>query len=267
MAKAVKRLFDYLCDCDNLPVMTRTKTPERVAKALEMRATGLTRQAIADELGISEATCRQWTDPARYETRKRQAIAWTKANACKVNQRMAERRKLFTQEQRDTQAARQRARYASDPRVRARLRKLAAKYRQTAQGRLGSKARLMVLAFADRMSAMFTPLMQAITGLTREQFTERFSEQGHFDHITPVCAFDLTNPEHLVRCNFVTNLRIVSPRTNGLKGSKGRDIDVMTLPWSQNPDALIQAQAFISRQLAYLDKQERQGQFAGDASR
>jgi len=97
--------------------------------------------------------------------------------------------------------------------------------------------------------------MEAITGLTREQYTSLFQAEGESDHIIPLCAFDLTNPHHLVRAAHQSNLQILPVRSNQIKGrSIPPNLDIMSLRWSENQLALDLATTFISSQLAKLDK-------------
>jgi hypothetical protein len=97
-------------------------------------------------------------------------------------------------------------------------------------------------------------MMEAITGMSREEYTNLFSASGESDHVVPLCAFDLTNPEHVVRAAYHTNVRIIPVRNNQIKGKAiPEGLDIMSLPWSKNPAAIDLAQAFIARQLARLN--------------
>jgi transposase len=235
--------------------MRGQRTAENIEKAKAMDAQGMSRRAIGEVFGVTEGAIRCWLDPEQYAAKKARIAQWQRDNPDKLSAYQKERRKHFTREQLDRECAYQRRRYRDIPAVRERLRGLAAQYRRTAQGRLALKVRLMVLGYSNRFPLLFGPLMAAITGLTREQFAARLAGEGEIDHIVPVCAFDLTDPEHLVRCNHPSNIRLVSSQTNQRKGGKvPAGLDVMTLPWSGNPDALAQAESFISRQLARLDR-------------
>ena len=209
---------------------------------------------------ISHSTARQWVQPERYEAWKKRNLQWQKDNALIVNERARQRRPLMTDTQRNRLAAYMRRRYRTNPAVKAKLNELAAKYRLTAQYSIGQKLRLGVLGWSSRLAQMFAPLMLSITGRTREEFTKDFMGEGVFDHIVPCAAFDLTNPEHVVRCNHPSNLRLVPAKVNNRKHAKHDCQDVMALQWSGNPDAIVQAQSFISRQLANLARRQAEAE-------
>lgn len=211
---------------------------------------------VSRAFGISWNTARQWTQPGFYEAQKQRNSKWQRENAGRVGELAKARRLVMTDAQRDRAAAYMRRRYAEVPAVKAKLNELAAKYRLTAKDILGQKLRLAILGWSGRLAPMFGPLMFSVTGCTREQFTKHFDGEGVFDHIVPLAAFDLTNPEHIVRCNHPSNLRLVSAKVNNRKHAKHDCRDVMTLQWSGNPDAIVQAQAFISRQLSNLARRQ-----------
>ncbi len=250
-------LFSYIM----LTTTNRKRTAENVALACKMRDWDKkTHREIAEYFGISQSTVRQWTDPEYYARAKWEQTERQKANPEKFNAQCRERRKHFTRERLDKDCERQRKRYAANPKIREQLRQLATKHRNTAQGRISMKIRLATLGHANRFPKIFGPFMQAVTGQTREEFTKRFQDkEGEFDHIIPLCAFDLTNPEHLVRACWKGNVRVIEPRKNQMKGRKVPEgLDIMSLPWVGTQDALVQAQTFISRQLAALEKTKAQ---------
>lgn len=231
------------------------KNPLAVAQATAMYSEGKTHREIAQHFGISQTTVRQWIDPEYFREHKDRIIRWQKEHKDLVNAYSKERRKGFTQEQRDRHAAKQRQRYINDPKWRENLRRLAIKHRRTEQGYLAGKVRRMTIGHSDRHCPTHQKAMTAITGLTREEFAKRFGGDGHFDHIIPIKAFDLTDPFHLVRCLHPSNLRIVSPRENMLKGPKyDQSIDILSLPWVGTEDAIVQAETFISSQLLRLER-------------
>lgn len=88
------------------------------------------------------------------------------------------------------------------------------------------------------------PFMVAVTGLTTEEFSRRFPRPGVIDHIVTMRAFDLTNPEHLIRCMHISNLRLLPQKRTHLKSDEYHP-DIMGLPC--NPQALELAVKFIKK--------------------
>lgn len=231
------------------------KNPLAVAQAKAMYSEGKTHKEIEERFQISQSTVRQWIDPDYYRWHKERIIQWQKSNKDIVNGHAKERRKKFTQEYRDKQAEKQRERYVSDPIWRENLKRLAAKNRRTEQGYMASVVRRLALGHSDRHSPIHTSFMVAATGMSRDEFTKSFGGEGHFDHIIPIKAFDLTDPFHLVRCLHPSNLRLVTPRENMLKGPKyDPNTDILSLPWVGTEDAIVQAETFISRMLLRLER-------------
>lgn len=231
-----------------------------------MVAEGLTVADVAGQFGISWSTAKQWVNPERYERHKAMASKWQRDNAARVNELARARRPLMTDERRAQAAAYARRRYREVPAVKAKLQELAAKYRLTAQYSLGVRLRAAVLGWSGRLAQLHAPMMAAITGLSREAFTKHFDGDGVFDHIIPLAAFDLTNADHVVRANHPSNLRIVTAQVNNQKHAKHDCQDVMALQWSGNPDALVQAASFISRQLANLARRQPEDSTLGQLS-
>lgn len=246
--------------------MQRKRTEENVKRARAMVAEGCALADVAREFGISWTTARMWTDPEYYREHTEKALRWQKDKAPRVNELAKLRRNVMTDEQRDKLAAYTRRRYANNPKVKATLKRLRDKYALTAQFCIGLRMRHMVLGYSGRFNPLFVSLMRAITGLTKDEFTKHFMGEGVFDHIVPLAAFDLTNPEHVVRANHPSNLRLVPAKVNHRKHAKwDKRLDLMTLQWSENPDAIVQAQAFVSRQLANVAR--RQAAAARDSQR
>ena len=108
--------------------------------------------------------------------------------------------------------------------------------------------RVATNSFGGSQVAKSENFMAAVSGLSKDEFQKKFHRpEGHvFDHIIPVCAFNLLDPEHLVRCCYWQNIRIVPHEVNQEKGEKHSCADVMSLPWVGTPDALAAAKRFIS---------------------
>ena len=236
----------------------KKKTPERIEQAKALYSEGKTHAEIASVFGISQTTVRQWIDPEYYATHTRRALDWQKRNSELINTRQSIRARTASPEQRQKRNEQQRLRYTQSPTYRATLRRLQDKYGLTAQGTLARTVRQLSHGHADRHSPIHTAFMTAATGMARTEYTERFKGDGVFDHIIPLCAFDLTNPDHLLRALHPTNLRLVPAAVNMEKGKKiPADLDIMALPWIRTEDALTQAQTFISMRLAKLERRQR----------
>ena len=52
---------------------------------------------------------------------------------------------------------------------------------------------------------------------------KNYGSHWHIDHIIPVTAFDLENPEHVSRCFHFSNLRPLPARENLRKGNRITD--------------------------------------------
>lgn len=222
-----------------------------------MLASGERLSVVARAFGISYTTARQWCDPEYLVARKARAVDWMRAHPDRVAAIQRKRREMMTDEQRENKAAYQRQRYQTCPQVKATLKRLRDKYALTAQFSIGNRMRQMVLGWSDRLPVIHASLMLAVTGMSREGFTARYNTEGAFDHIIPLAAFDLTDPAHVVRANHPSNLRMVPAKVNNRKHAKHDCADVLALEWSGNPDALVQATSFISRQLANLARRQK----------
>lgn len=240
--------------------MQRKRTVENVAAARLMVEQGARVCDVMRSFGISWTAARSWVEPDYYAQHVGRAAKWQRDNAARVNELARLRRPLMIEAQRDRAAAYNRRRYVENPAMKAKLNELATKYRLTAQYSLGQRIRIAVLGWSGRTAPIFRSMMQAITGCTREDFTRHFDGEGVFDHIVPLAAFDLTNPEQLVRANHPSNLRLVTAKVNNRKHAKHDCADVMSLQWSNNPDAIVQAQSFISRQLANLARRQAEAE-------
>lgn len=211
---------------------------------------------VSRHFTISHSTARQWLQPERYAAWKARNSEYQRTHAARVNELAKLRRPLMTDKERNRRAALMRRRYREVPGVKSKLKELRDKYALTAQFCIALRMRHMVLGWSNRFACIHASLMQAITSCTREQFTKHFEGDGVFDHIVPLAAFDLTNPEHVIRANHPSNLRLVPAKVNNRKHAKHDCLDVMALQWSGNPDAIVQAQAFISRQLSNLARRQ-----------
>lgn len=238
------------------------KSPDRVKFAQQLKSEGYSNQFIADQIGVVECTIRNWLDPEKYEEHKQRAMRWQVQNLDLCYFRIKEKRKLMTQEDRDRQCAKQRQRYASNPNFRSAMRRLSGRYRNTAQGYLSSKIRSATLGWSDRYPAIHKNLMNAVVGMSRDEFTKKLEGNGWIDHVVPLCAFDLSNPQHLVRCMYHSNIRLTSARENMLKGPKiPEGLDIMSLPWVGTEDAIVQATTFISSKLKKIRRDELNHRF------
>jgi transposase len=239
--------------------MKSKRTPESIDLAKSMYAQGQSHKSISEHFGISQSTVRLWIDDEYRQQRLDAAIQrqrnFTPEQRAKMNAYQAQRLRNRSREEKDKACERQRRRYIRDDRYKETLRRLMHKHQRTAQGRLSFKLRLAHLGHTNRFPSVYRPMMEAITGLTREQYTALFQSDGQSDHIIPLCAFDLTNPHHLVRAAHQSNLQILPVRSNQIKGkSIPPNLDIMSMRWSNNQLALDLAITFISSQLAKLDK-------------
>jgi transposase len=235
------------------------KTPDKVRLAEALKREGNSNQFIADRFGVAECTIRNWLDPVKYEEHKTRALRWQGQNMDLCLFRIKERRKLMTQADRDRLSAKQRVRYATNPKFRSSLRKLTQRYRGTAQRYLASRVRSATLGWSDRYPKVHEGLMKAVVGMSLEDFSKKLERDGHIDYVVPICAFDLTNPHHLVRCLYHSNVRLMSDQENGSRTEEG--LDIMSLPWVKTEDAIIQATTFISKQLKSLRRDELNHRF------
>lgn len=225
------------------------RTPENISEAIRMEQAGDSRRVIAEKFGISQTTVRQWIDPAYYRAQVAATLLRQKTNPPK-QKRWCD----LTQEQRDIRNAWQRKHYASSPEFRARMNQYGALYRSRPQGAMASRVRRATLGYAGRCSPIWLPFMRSVTGLTQQQFTIRFQGEGDFDHIIPLIAFDLCDPQQLVRACYIGNIHLIPRAINQSKGDTGRDYDVMSLPWIETDLALMLADTMISRVLVKLNR-------------
>lgn len=237
--------------------MKSKRTDEKINRVKELREQGKTLMEIGFEFGVGESTVRLWLmSPEEYAKKKSEAVAWQRENKSLVNQRQREKVVNRSREQKDKVNTYARLRYAMSPKMRDLMRAASKRNRRTAQGAIAQRIRIANLSYADRMAPCHMAFMEAVTGLSKKNYTRRFGyEPGtEFDHIVPICAFDLTNPEHVVRCCYWKNLRVVPVKENQYKSDNGREIDVITLPWVGTKEALAAANLFITKVLKKLDR-------------
>lgn len=218
-----------------------------IEKAKAMRAEGKSLNEIGRVIGRNESTIRVWLDPVKYAAHKAKAIRWQAEHKDRVNELQRKRNREITDEGRARRAAYARRQYATKPEVRERLRMHAAKRRRTGQGYIEGKVRQITLGHADRMAPTFTGLMEAATGMSRDQFSALMAGEGNIDHIVPIVAFHLIDPTHLLRCLHPSNVRVISREENQRKGDSGREVDIEALPWINTPDSMARAEIFILR--------------------
>lgn len=104
------------------------------------------------------------------------------------------------------------------------------------------------LVFRDRVGCS-REFMGKVIGKERYEFLGMYQPEWgkEFDHIIPLSAFDLTNPEHLLRACHHTNIRYISASENRSKQAKVLPgTDIMALPRVAGDDALMAARIFIS---------------------
>lgn len=223
------------------------RSPENITLAIDLQAQGVSLAGIGDRFGVSESTIRLWVDPDKYVRHQARAVQWQQFHKDVVNSRQRKRNAKMDRAEKDAVNAYQKHRYATNPAVKATFNRLARKYRLTAQGCIGHKIRLATLSYSNRIHSVYRALSAVVTGLTMEEFTQKLIGEGHLDHIVPVCSFELTRPEHVVRVMHHTNIQLLTPQENMRKRYSGRLDDVMHLPWVGTQTALDTAQAFISR--------------------
>lgn len=222
-----------------------------------MIASGMSNLAASKVLGVSDITLACWLDDGMRQKHQEQAARWQNQNKERVNELAKKRRKLMTQEQRDKHAHYNRKRYQNNPKFREALKRYAMKARLNPDGqvRIREKIRRAVLGWSGRHCVVFGGFMKSVTGMSREEFSKKFSGDGTFDHIIPLRAFDLTNPEHVVRACHPSNIQLLPAKENTRKHAKCPEgLDVMALPWVGTEEALLQTKAFLARQFSRLEK-------------
>lgn len=108
------------------------------------------------------------------------------------------------------------------------------KYRSDATRRLAHNLRNRLSKFIRRRSGRAST--ESLLGCTFEDFRRNIERQflrgmnwknygshWHIDHIIPVTAFDLGNPEHIRRCFHFSNLRPLLAQENLRKGKRITD--------------------------------------------
>lgn len=242
--------------------MGHARSESNILEAKSLYSLGLSRREIGLKFGVGESTIRQWMmTPEEYAEYKRSAVQWQRDNKDVVNERQRIKSQNRTRAEKDKANKYARHRYATNPRMKAKMRELMAKHRNTAQGKMRNTVRIAALSYADRLTQSYFWFMDHVAGISQREFAERFAyvEGTEFDHIVPVCAFDLTNPEHLVRCCYYKNLQLLPKKQNQYKARSGRNVDVMQLPWSGTPQALAVATRLITKRLATLDREPNRG--------
>lgn len=235
--------------------MKSKRSPENIARARQLKSDGWSNYAIGIEFGVGESSIRQWfLSEEQYAACKKKAVGWLQRNRDLVNLRGRERAKKRTRKEKDALNLKQQQRYQNDPRVKARLQELAKKYLSQPQGYLAQKVRIANLSYSNRHSPVHHKFMKAVTGMTNMEYSNWFAGDGHMDHIVPLCSFDLTNPQHVVRAMHPSNMQILTRKQNEMKGQKGRLEDVMGLPWVGTESALVEAQVFIGKCMARLHR-------------
>lgn len=154
----------------------------------------------------------------------------------------------LTRVQKDEANRKNRLRYAQSETYRHKFRLYARNYRKSEQGRIAARIRNAIYSYRGRWKLYGKPVklhwdfMRHVTGLTQEQFQERFGKAQQVDHIVPLIRFDLTNPEHVVRACWIGNLQATTRLKNQKKGDMAPDgLDIMQLPWAENRDAITEA--------------------------
>lgn len=133
----------------------------------------------------------------------------------------------------------------------------ARKYRKTKQGAIGYAIRHVLLGHRDAYCALHGVLAEAVTGMSRHDFTVKFGGAGHMDHIVPLCAFDLSDPIQLAQANHDSNLQLLPRTQNESKGKKKpHGLKIETLPYF--PEAIQHCQNLINHVLRKLEA-EAQG--------
>lgn len=235
--------------------MKISRSPDSVARARDLYLSGMTHREISAQFGISQTTVRQWIDDGYYREHKALAARWQIDHPDQVKSILSRHRAGWPAWKREMYNAVQRRRYSDIPGVRENHRRLAKKYRETAQGYISQKIRVIALGHADKGGPLFSDFAAAVTGLSRADFSDRFGGEGEFDHVIPLIAFDLTNPDHLVRAMHPSNIRVIPRRENQRKGGRVAGApDILSLPWVNCPDALVRAEAFIARCLSTLER-------------
>lgn len=108
------------------------------------------------------------------------------------------------------------------------------KYRSDATRRLAHNLRNRLSKFIRKRSGRAST--EGLLGCTFEEFRchietqflrgmnwKNYGSNWHIDHIIPVTAFDLGNPEHVRRCFHFSNLRPLLARENLRKGNRITD--------------------------------------------
>jgi hypothetical protein len=117
---------------------------------------------------------------------------------------------------------------------RTRIRAYQRKYRSDTTRHIAHNLRNRLSKFIKKRSGRSST--ESLLGCTFEEFRnyieaqfirginwKNYGSHWHLDHIIPVTAFDLGNPEHLKRCFHFSNLRPLPARENLSKGSKITD--------------------------------------------
>lgn len=123
-------------------------------------------------------------------------------------------------------------------------------YHGSRQRQLYLRIRVSLCQYAGGNTSGNKGFMRAITGLTIEQFREKFKRVDGmtFDHVVPCSAFDLTKPEHVVRACYWENIKLLPKSENERKSdSVPVGLDIMSLPWVGTNEALLAAWRFITK--------------------
>jgi 5-methylcytosine-specific restriction endonuclease McrA len=154
----------------------------------------------------------------------------------------------LSREQKDEYNRRSRERYRNGTVLKEQHRGYQKKRRQDLQCRLQAVIYRMTLGHSARYSPLHTALMEAGTGLSREEFTARFGTPDMtLDHIIPLSAFDLTDPVQFLKAIHPSNLQILTHAENVAKGNTCPEFDMDGLVYNTNPEALKQAKYFIDK--------------------
>ena len=224
-----------------------------------MIAAGSSRSEVAARFGISLSSVIHWTDPVADARHRAGVIAWCRRNPDRAAENTRAWRYSMAPEARARQNAAQRVRYASNPKYREQVFAGAERYRHSIQGAIASCLRICTLGHAQKGSRVHESLMNSMTGMNSDEFAEslRGPDTGQIDHIVPLCLFDLSQPEQLLRAVHPSNVQLLSREDNRAKGRLSMTADVMALPWVNTPDAIAAALAFISRRLGTLKRRDQ----------